>query len=114
MSVVGWVIVGLAGFVAVLLIALGLTLKRVGWLKDQLEEVKRAKSDLDQRMADMAATVGLLVSDDPTLDDLARLSEAAQARAGADERRDLSPVEQGAVDRILGARPVGAEGKEAR
>lgn len=102
-----WVIVGLVSFVSVLLIALGVTLKRIEYLKDRLEEVKRAKADLDQRMADLAATVGLLVSDDPTLDDLERLSQAAAAAADSRHGGDLSEVEQRAADRILGAGPAG-------
>ena len=75
-------------------------------LAKQLGEVTRERDDLLRRLHDMAQMVLLMDEPDPTLPELARLSEDAIRGADA-PGGGLSPVEQRAADRILGSRPVG-------
>lgn len=105
---IGYVIAGLVGVIAILLMWLGYALDKYRRLDARVKELKDAKDDLQQRLADMVATVELVFSDDPDLDgdDGDELREEIAAASGAlsgDGRGGLSAVEQAAADRIRGA-----------
>ncbi len=98
-----------AGVILVLVAALCAVEAARRKTKKRLLEAQRERDDIQSRMADLVATIDLLVDSDPDLDELSRMSEAA-ARSAAGAGGGMSEVEQAAVDRLLRAGAAGGAG----
>lgn len=104
---IGYVIGGLVALSALLLLGLGIALDMLKRTDERAKELKRAKEDLEQRLADMQATINVVFGEEPDLDGDAgrRLRDeiTAASRGGGAAGGGLSAVEQAAADRVRGA-----------